>query len=78
MARFSVYRNPNAAGYLLNVQANILDHLNTRMVVPAISRVSTTGGGASLRFVGSIGWAAGFMASVCIESKERPLPRQSP
>ena len=36
MARFSVYRNPNAAGYLLNVQANILDHLNTRMVVPLL------------------------------------------
>ena len=36
MARFSVYRNPDGAGYLLDVQANILDHLNTRMVVPLL------------------------------------------
>lgn len=36
MARFSVYRNPGAAGYLLDVQANILDHLNTRVVVPLL------------------------------------------
>lgn len=34
MARFSVYRNPDATGFLLDVQANILDHLNTRVVVP--------------------------------------------
>ena len=36
MPRFSVYRNPDADGYLLDVQANILDHLNTRMVVPLL------------------------------------------
>ena len=36
MARFSVYRNPDGAGYLLDVQANILDHLNTRLVVPLL------------------------------------------
>ena len=36
MSRFSVYRNPDADGYLLDVQANILDHLNTRMVVPLL------------------------------------------
>ena len=36
MARFSVYRNPGAEGYLLDVQANILDHLNTRVVVPLL------------------------------------------
>ena len=36
MARFSVYRNPDATGFLLDVQANILDHLNTRLVVPLL------------------------------------------
>ena len=36
MARFSVYRNPGADGYLLDVQANILAHLNTRVVVPLL------------------------------------------
>lgn len=36
MPRFTVYRNPDSDGYLLDVQANILDHLNTRMVVPLL------------------------------------------
>ncbi len=36
MARFFVYRNPETDGYLLDVQANILDHLNTRVVVPLL------------------------------------------
>ena len=33
MARFAVYQNPDG-GYLLDVQADLLDHLNTRIVVP--------------------------------------------
>jgi len=36
MPRFTVYRNPYSEGYLLDVQANILDHLNTRVVVPLL------------------------------------------
>jgi toxin CcdB len=34
MARFSVYPNPDAGSYLLDVQADIMRHLNTRVVVP--------------------------------------------
>lgn len=34
MARFDVYREPEGDGYLLDVQANLLGHLNTRIVVP--------------------------------------------
>jgi toxin CcdB len=34
MARFDVYRNPDGNGYLLDVQASLLGHLNTRIVVP--------------------------------------------
>ncbi len=34
MARFSVYANPEGAGYLMDVQANLLSQLNTRVVVP--------------------------------------------
>jgi len=34
MARFDVYKNPGGSGYLLDVQANLLEHLNTRVVVP--------------------------------------------
>ena len=33
MARFSVHLNPNG-GYLLDVQADLMRHLNTRVVVP--------------------------------------------
>lgn len=34
MAHFMVYRNPENAGYLLNVQADVNDHFATRVVVP--------------------------------------------
>ena len=34
MARFDVYRDPDGSGYLLDVQADLLNHLNTRIVVP--------------------------------------------
>lgn len=36
MARFGVFRNPEGAGYLLDVQADLLDYLNTRIVVPLL------------------------------------------
>jgi toxin CcdB len=34
MARFDVYKNPDGAGYLLDIQADLLSHLNSRVVVP--------------------------------------------
>jgi toxin CcdB len=34
MSRFDVYPNPDADGFLLDVQADILSLLNTRVVVP--------------------------------------------
>lgn len=36
MARFDVYKNPEGEGCLLDVQADLLGHLNTRMVVPLL------------------------------------------
>ena len=33
MARFDVYRNSAGEGFLLEVQADLLSHLNTRVVV---------------------------------------------
>jgi toxin CcdB len=36
MARFGVYRNPDGEGYLLDIQADLLSHLNTRVVVPLL------------------------------------------
>jgi toxin CcdB len=36
MARFDVYRNPDGTGCLLDIQADLLSHLNTRVVVPLL------------------------------------------
>lgn len=36
MARLDVYRNPQGPGYLLDVQADLLSVLNTRMAVPLL------------------------------------------
>lgn len=36
MARFAVYRNPGGSGCLLDLQADLLDGLNTRVVVPLL------------------------------------------
>jgi len=38
MAKYDVYQNPNGPGYLLDVQADLLDGLNTRVVVPLLPR----------------------------------------
>jgi len=34
MARYDIYVSPDSAGYLLDVQADLLESLNTRVVVP--------------------------------------------
>lgn len=34
MARFDIYRTPQGEGYLVDVQADAMSHLNTRMVIP--------------------------------------------
>lgn len=36
MARFDVYRNPEGDGYLVDLQADLLYHLNTRIVAPLL------------------------------------------
>lgn len=36
MARFDVYARPGGAGYVLDVQADALSALNTRIVVPLL------------------------------------------
>lgn len=36
MARFGVYALPGEAGYVVDVQSNMLDHLNTRVVIPLL------------------------------------------
>lgn len=36
MARHDVYRSPDGRGYLIDVQTDLLDGLNTRVVVPLL------------------------------------------
>lgn len=48
MARFGLYRNPEGGGYLLDVQADLLDHLNTRVVVPLLPAASAPTPAANL------------------------------
>jgi toxin CcdB len=36
MAKFSVYPNLEGGGYLIDVQADLMRHLNTRMVIPLL------------------------------------------
>jgi toxin CcdB len=36
MARYDLYAAPDGTGWRLDVQADLLDHLNTRVVVPVL------------------------------------------
>ena len=36
MGRFDVHANPGGSGYVLDVQADLLEDLNTRVVVPLL------------------------------------------
>jgi len=36
MAQFDVYKNPGGKGFLLDIQADLLDELDTRVVVPLL------------------------------------------
>lgn len=40
MARFDVFRNPTGPGYLLDVQTDLLQELNTRVVVPLLPKAN--------------------------------------
>lgn len=38
MARFDLYANPEGPGWLLDLQSDLLDGLNTRVVAPLLAR----------------------------------------
>lgn len=40
MARFDIFENKDGAGYLLDVQSDLLSGLNTRVVVPLLPKAS--------------------------------------
>ncbi len=41
MARFDLFSNPDGPGYLLDVQADLFDYFQTRVVVPLIPAGAT-------------------------------------
>jgi toxin CcdB len=40
MAKYDVFANPDGEGYLLDVQANLLGDLSTRIVVPLVAQAN--------------------------------------
>jgi toxin CcdB len=38
MAQYGLFRDPDSEGYLLDVQTDLLDGLNTRVVVPLLPK----------------------------------------
>ncbi|WP_339801950.1 CcdB family protein [uncultured Marinobacter sp.] len=55
MARFDIYENNDGAGYLLEVQSDLLSGLNTRVVVPLLPKSSAPSPAQGLNPVFNIG-----------------------
>lgn len=78
MARFDVHANPSGVGYLLVVQSELLDHLNTRMVVPLLPQEGAPQPARILNPVFVIGaephvMATQFMAAVPVAILKSPV-----
>jgi len=61
VAKYDVFPNPNGDGYLLEVQANLLDELKTRVVVPLVPHSSSVKALRRLNPVFTIGGKQYFM-----------------
>lgn len=78
MARLAVYKNPDGAGYLLDIQADLLSHLNTRIVVPLLPLDLAPKPAATLNPVfemdgGSVAMVTQFMAAVPAQMLKSPM-----
>ncbi|MFO7813794.1 MAG: CcdB family protein [Pelovirga sp.] len=78
MARFDVFNNSHAEGCLLDVQADLLSHLNTRIVVPLLPRESAPLPAGTLNPVFCIGenslvMVTQFMAAVPLSILKSPV-----
>ncbi len=78
MPRFDVYKNPDGPGCLLDIQADLLDHLNTRMVVPLLPQSIAPQAARTLNPSFDIGdetlvMATQFMAAVPVNMLRAPL-----
>ena len=80
MARFDVYRNPEGDGYLVDLQADLLDHLNTRVVAPLMRLDHAPKPAATLNPVLEIGadrvvMMTQYMAAVPSQILRAPIAR---
>lgn len=78
MARFNLYRNPEGEGFLLDVQADLLDHLNTRVVVPLLPAATAPTPAANLNPVFRVDdlpvvMVTQFMAAVPVSLLKHPV-----
>ncbi|WP_298948559.1 CcdB family protein [uncultured Paracoccus sp.] len=78
MARFDVYANPGGAGFVLDVQADLLGALNTRIVVPLMPRDAAPTPAGRLNPVFEIGathyvMVTQFMAAIPRAVLRRPV-----
>ncbi|MGB0506494.1 MAG: CcdB family protein [Pikeienuella sp.] len=78
MARFDVYANPNGTGYLLDVQADVLDNLSTRIVVPLLPSRTAPSMAKRLNPVFDIAeephlMVTQFMAAVQLSALRKPI-----
>lgn len=82
MARFDVYPNPSGPGWLIDVQADLLHGLNTRMVVPLLKLDEAPTPARRLNPVFEIAgekavMATQFMAAVPLSILKTPLTNLS-
>ncbi len=63
MARYDVFDNPDGEGWLLDVQTDLLDGLNTRVVVPLLPQNSAPAVAKRLNPVFDIEGEAAVMAT---------------
>lgn len=80
MGRFDVYRNPEGDGYLVDLQADLLDHLNTRIVAPLILLEHAPKPAATLNPVlkieaDQVVMMTQFMAAVPVQILKSPVAR---
>jgi toxin CcdB len=75
MARFEVYANPSGAGYVLDVQADVLDGLNTRIVIPLLPLTQAPAPAQRLNPVFEIGDESYVMVTQFMAAVPRTLLR---
>ena len=76
MARFHVYANAEGGGYLLDVQANLLSHLSTCVVVPLLPLEAAPKPAKVLNPIFEINGRSHLMATQFLATVPRRLMRQ--